>query len=42
MRRLPGASRTIVAFFRTPGIYKLYCPIGNHAQQGMTSTITVT
>lgn len=24
-----------------PGAYKLYCPVGNHDEQGMHSTITV-
>jgi uncharacterized cupredoxin-like copper-binding protein len=36
----PGKSATLKAELKG-GEYKLYCPVGNHEQQGMTGTVTV-
>ncbi len=36
----PGASATIKADL-PPGTYTMYCPIGNHREQGMAGKITV-
>jgi len=37
----PGESETMLVFFRKAGNYKLYCPIGDHEQQGMKATVRV-
>ncbi len=37
----PHESAALVVFFRKPGVYKLYCPIADHARRGMTATIRV-
>jgi uncharacterized cupredoxin-like copper-binding protein len=37
----PGDTGELVVFFRNRGVYELYCPLGNHRQQGMTATIHV-
>jgi uncharacterized cupredoxin-like copper-binding protein len=36
----PGRSATLKADLKA-GRYKLYCPVGNHEQQGMTGSVTV-
>ncbi len=36
----PGKSATVKAELKE-GEYKLYCPVGNHEQQGMTGKVTV-
>jgi len=37
----PGDSDTMVVYFQRAGNYDLYCPIGNHEQQGMKTTVRV-
>jgi len=37
----PGRSATIAVYFKEPGVYKLYCPLGAHRARGMTGTIRV-
>lgn len=36
----PGASADLKVELK-PGTYELYCPIGNHEQQGMKGSVTV-
>jgi uncharacterized cupredoxin-like copper-binding protein len=36
----PGASKTLKVDLK-PGKYELYCPVGNHRDQGMEGEITV-
>jgi plastocyanin len=36
----PGGSAS-VTFELEPGTYELYCPVGNHREQGMEGTLTV-
>jgi uncharacterized cupredoxin-like copper-binding protein len=37
----PGESATLTADLSKPGTYELYCPIGNHKDQGMEGKVTV-
>ncbi len=37
----PGESKSVAVWFKKPGVYRLYCPIGDHRQRGMTGTIRV-
>lgn len=37
-----GQSADLTVSLQRPGSYKVYCPVGNHEQQGMATTITVT
>ena len=37
----PGASGTLEVDLQ-PGTYEVYCPVGNHADQGMVVELTVT
>jgi plastocyanin len=37
----PGESKTIAVWFKKSGVYKLYCPLGDHERRGMTGTIRV-
>jgi uncharacterized cupredoxin-like copper-binding protein len=37
----PGQSATLTADLSKPGTYEMYCPIGNHKQQGMEGKIAV-
>ena len=36
-----GQSADLTVSLHQPGSYKVYCPVGNHEQQGMTTTIMV-
>jgi uncharacterized cupredoxin-like copper-binding protein len=36
----PGES-TLLEVNLDPGIYKLYCPVGDHEERGMVGTVTV-
>ncbi len=36
----PGES-TLLEMNLDPGIYKLYCPVGDHEERGMVGTVTV-
>lgn len=36
-----GQSADLTVSLRQPGSYKVYCPVGDHERQGMTTTITV-
>ncbi len=36
----PGGTATLTVRLQ-PGTYELYCPVGNHRQQGMQTTLTV-
>jgi plastocyanin len=36
----PGGQSSVTAELE-PGSYELYCPVGNHEQEGMTGTLTV-
>jgi plastocyanin len=38
----PGQSATLDADLGRAGKYTMYCPVGNHRQQGMEGTVTVT
>jgi len=37
----PGESATLEADLSKPGSYTMYCPVGNHRDQGMEGKITV-
>jgi plastocyanin len=37
----PGETKTIRFTFSADGSYEMYCPIGNHRDEGMDGTITV-
>jgi PQQ system protein len=37
----PGETATLRFTFSSDGSYEMYCPIGNHRQEGMDGTITV-
>ncbi len=37
----PGGSATLEVTFEEEGVYILYCPVGNHANLGMTTEFTV-
>ena len=37
----PGESGTMEVDLSKPGTYEWYCPVGNHADQGMKGTLTV-
>jgi hypothetical protein len=37
----PGETRTMQLYF-APGTYEVYCPVGNHRDQGMEIQLTVT
>jgi uncharacterized cupredoxin-like copper-binding protein len=37
----PGKSATLKADLSEPGSYTMYCPVGNHRQQGMEGKVTV-
>jgi plastocyanin len=37
----PGETKTVRFIFSGNGSFELYCPIGNHKDQGMEGTITV-
>jgi uncharacterized cupredoxin-like copper-binding protein len=36
----PGATGTLTVELK-PGTYKVYCPVGNHEEKGMTMQLTV-
>ena len=40
-RSRPGESATLEADLSKPGSYRWYCPIGDHAEQGMDGQISV-
>ena len=37
----PRESAALVVFFQKPGVYRLYCPIGDHSRRGMKATVRV-
>jgi uncharacterized cupredoxin-like copper-binding protein len=37
----PGQSATVSADLSKAGTYEMYCPVGNHRQQGMEGKVTV-
>jgi uncharacterized cupredoxin-like copper-binding protein len=37
----PGESGTLTVDLSEPGTYEMYCPVGNHRDQGMEGEITV-
>lgn len=37
----PGETRTMTVTL-TPGTYEIYCPVADHAERGMSRTLTVT
>ena len=37
----PGGDATLKADLSKPGTYELYCPVGDHEQQGMTGKLVV-
>jgi uncharacterized cupredoxin-like copper-binding protein len=37
----PGKSATLTVDLSKPGMYEMYCPVGNHKQQGMEGKISV-
>ena len=37
----PGQSQTISVKLDKPGRYEMYCPVGNHKDQGMEGTVIV-
>jgi uncharacterized cupredoxin-like copper-binding protein len=37
----PGETSTITLSITKPGDYEIYCPVGNHKQQGMEGTLTL-
>jgi plastocyanin len=37
----PGETKTVRFTFSADGSYEMYCPIGNHRDEGMDGTITV-
>jgi uncharacterized cupredoxin-like copper-binding protein len=38
---LTAGNRTTMEVNLAPGTYKVYCPVGDHEEKGMTTTITV-
>jgi uncharacterized cupredoxin-like copper-binding protein len=38
---LTAGNRTTMEVNLAPGTYKVYCPVGDHAEKGMSTTITV-
>ncbi|MBW3660320.1 MAG: cupredoxin domain-containing protein [Gemmatimonadetes bacterium] len=36
-----GATDSLTVTFETPGDYRIYCPVANHEELGMTGTVTV-
>jgi plastocyanin len=37
----PGQTQTISVKLDKPGRYEMYCPVGNHKEQGMEGTVVV-
>ena len=38
---IPPGESTVLEVSLDPGTYKLYCPVGNHEERGMTGTVTI-